>query len=93
MYKKWHDARIRVKQFKVGDQVLMFNSRPRLFLEKLKSIWSGPFIVTHSYPHKAMELYNTKGDIFKVNEQRLKLYHRGTYKDFLQVSYLRESTG
>ena len=33
--KKWHDQRILRRGFKVGDQVLLFNSRPRLFQESL----------------------------------------------------------
>ena len=39
--KKWHDARILEQDFKVGDWVLLYNSRLRLFPEKLKSKWSG----------------------------------------------------
>ncbi|XP_021775570.1 uncharacterized protein K02A2.6-like [Chenopodium quinoa] len=35
--KKWHDQHIRNKNFKVGDKVLLFNSRLRLFPGKLKS--------------------------------------------------------
>ena len=35
--KRWHDARVRVKNFKEGDQVLLFNSRLGLFPGKLKS--------------------------------------------------------
>ena len=35
--KKWHDQRILRKEFKAGDQVLLFNSRLRLFPGKLKS--------------------------------------------------------
>ena len=40
--KKWHDAHIMKKDFKVGDLVLLFNSRLKLFPGKLKSRWSGP---------------------------------------------------
>lgn len=43
--KKWHEQHIRNKNFKVGDKVLIFNSRPRLFPGKLKSKWSGPFVI------------------------------------------------
>ncbi|XP_061349967.1 uncharacterized protein LOC133295186 [Gastrolobium bilobum] len=35
--KKWHDKKILPRDFKVGNQVLLFNSRLRLFLGKLKS--------------------------------------------------------
>ena len=86
--KKWHDAKIRIKKFKEGDQVLLFNSRLRLFPGKLKSRWSGPFMVTHAYPYGAVEICNTHGEQFKVNGQRLKLYHGGTMENFRQVAYL-----
>ena len=33
--KKWHDQRILRREFKAGDQVLLFNSRLRLFPGKL----------------------------------------------------------
>ena len=46
--KKWHDQRIQRKEFREGDQVLLFNSRLRLFLGKLKSKWSGPYTVIAS---------------------------------------------
>jgi hypothetical protein len=29
--KRWHDKRIKIKQFKLGDKVLLFNSRIHLF--------------------------------------------------------------
>ena len=43
--KRWHDAHILKKEFKVGDLVLLFNSRLKLFPSKLRSRWSGPFKV------------------------------------------------
>ncbi|XP_076915348.1 uncharacterized protein LOC143574661 [Bidens hawaiensis] len=44
--KKLHDARLNDhKQFQVGDRVLLYNYRLRLFPGKLKSRWSGPFSV------------------------------------------------
>ena len=35
--KKWHDQRILRREFKAGDQVMLFNSRLKLFPGKLKS--------------------------------------------------------
>ena len=35
--KKWHDATVKIKSFQEGDQVLLFNSRLKLFPEKLQS--------------------------------------------------------
>ena len=41
--KAWHDKHIVQKEFELGQKVLLFNSRLRMFLGKLKSRWSGPF--------------------------------------------------
>ncbi|MDD0213352.1 hypothetical protein PSY81_23385, partial [Shigella flexneri] len=38
--KLWHDKHISRRDFYVGQQVLLFNSRLRLFPGKLKSRWS-----------------------------------------------------
>ena len=43
--KKWHDQLIARKNFKKGDQVLLYNSKLHLFPSKLKSRWTGPFII------------------------------------------------
>jgi hypothetical protein len=82
MYKeqtrKWHDQRIIRKDFWEGQLVLLFNSRLKLFPGKLKSRWSGPFVVHKVFPHGAIEIKNQdNGDVFKVNGQRLKPYYRG----------------
>ena len=72
--KKWDDQRILRKEFKAGDQVLLFNSKLRLFSGKLKSKWSGPFTVVSSTQFGAVTLRNDKKEEFKVNGQRLKHY-------------------
>ncbi|XP_049372824.1 uncharacterized protein LOC125837794 [Solanum verrucosum] len=72
--KKWHDAKIFKREFKVGDPVLLYNSRLRLFLEKLKSKWSGPFRVTRVFTNGSIEVEGQEGPAFKVNGQRLKSY-------------------
>ena len=46
--KKWHDQKILRKEFKAGEQVLLYNSKLKLFPRKLKSRWSGPYIVVES---------------------------------------------
>ncbi|GJU91362.1 reverse transcriptase domain-containing protein [Tanacetum coccineum] len=43
--KRIHDAKIKNRVFNVGDRVLLFNSRLKIFSGKLKSRWSGPFTV------------------------------------------------
>ena len=72
--KKWHDKHIIKKEFKEGDQVLLFNSRLKLFPRKLKSRWLGPFLVKHVFPHGAINVWSKETGAFKVNDQRLKLY-------------------
>ncbi|KAL4281009.1 hypothetical protein GQ457_03G013030 [Hibiscus cannabinus] len=73
--KKWHDRKILPKDYQPGQQVLLFNSRLKLFPGKLKSRWSGPFIITHVSPHGAITIRSPQDDNeFKVNGQRLKLY-------------------
>ena len=72
--KRVHDDRIMRRDFKEGDLVLLFNSRLRLFPGKLKSRWSGPFVVKKVYPFGAVDIAGKDGVAFKVNGQRLKAY-------------------
>nr|GEW82860.1 reverse transcriptase domain-containing protein [Tanacetum cinerariifolium] len=44
--KKLHDSKIKTRIFNDGDQVLLFNSRLKIFSGKLKTRWSGPFTIT-----------------------------------------------
>ena len=71
--KKVHDQHILRKTFSPGQKVLLYNSRLHLFPGKLRSRWTGPFIVHYAYPHGAVEIEDPhNGNIFKVNGQRLK---------------------
>ncbi|KAM6543596.1 hypothetical protein CsatB_008043 [Cannabis sativa] len=72
--KRWHDQNLVRKEFQPGQQVLLFNSRLKLFPGKLKSRWSGPFTVVKVFPYGAVELKGEGPNTFKVNGQRLKLY-------------------
>ena len=65
------------RQFQIGEWVLLFNSRFRLFPEKLKSRWSGPFQVQKVHPHGAVQVWSDRTGAFKVNGQRLKHYNQG----------------
>ncbi|XP_021730694.1 uncharacterized protein LOC110697618 [Chenopodium quinoa] len=71
--KKWHDKHIRNKIFTVGDKVLLFNSRLRLFPGKLKSKWSGTFVISRTTPYGSFEL-EVGDNKFMVNGHRLKHY-------------------
>ena len=80
--KRWHDKSISKKEFSVGDIVLLFNSRLRLFPGKLRSRWSGPFEVTKVLLSGAVEIRGKSSTPFIVNGQRLKHYHCVENKDF-----------
>ncbi|KAM6564513.1 hypothetical protein CsatB_024511 [Cannabis sativa] len=77
--KRWHDRNLVRKEFQPGQQVLLFNSRLKLFPGKLKSRWSGPFTVIKVFPYGAVELRGESPNTFKVNGQRLKLYLGGQF--------------
>nr|GFA35542.1 reverse transcriptase domain-containing protein [Tanacetum cinerariifolium] len=75
--KRIHDSKIKNRVFNVGDRVLLFNSRLKIFLGKLKTRWTGPFTVAQVFPYGTIELSQTNGPNFKVNGHRLKHYFGG----------------
>ena len=89
--KAWHDKHIERKHFTLGQQVLLFNSRLKLFPGKLNSLWSSPFIVTRVFPYGNIEITHRDKGAFKVNRQRMKLYFIGEFKSD-NVSMLLEET-
>jgi hypothetical protein len=75
--KKIHDSKIKNRVFNVGDRVLLFNSRLKIFSGKLKTRWTGPYIVAKVFPYGTVELSQNDGPNFKVNGHRLKHYFGG----------------
>nr|GEV90063.1 reverse transcriptase domain-containing protein [Tanacetum cinerariifolium] len=75
--KKFHDSKIKNRIFNVGDQVLLFKSRLKIFSGKLKTRWSGPFTITQVFPYETVELSQPDGPNFKVNGHRVKHYFGG----------------
>ncbi|GJR35593.1 reverse transcriptase domain-containing protein [Tanacetum coccineum] len=75
--KRLHDSKIKNRVFNVGDRVLLFNSRLKIFSGKLKTRWTGPFTVAQVFPYGTIELSSTNGPNFKVNGHRLKHYFGG----------------
>ncbi|XP_006580718.1 uncharacterized protein LOC114411143 [Glycine soja] len=79
--KKYHDKKLLKKDFQPGQQVLLFNSKLKLFPRKLKSKWSGPFTIKKVRPYGAVELCdphsNDPDRTWVVNGLRLKQYHGG----------------
>nr|GFC57099.1 reverse transcriptase domain-containing protein [Tanacetum cinerariifolium] len=75
--KRIHDSKIKNRVFNGGDQVLLFNSRLKIFSGKLKSCWSGPFTIAKVFPYGTVELSSANGPNFKVNGHRIKHYFGG----------------
>nr|GEW77061.1 hypothetical protein [Tanacetum cinerariifolium] len=75
--KKLHDSKIKNRIFNVGDQLLLFNSRLKIFSGKLKTRWSEPFTITQVFPYGTVELSQPDGLNFKVNGHRVKHYFGG----------------
>ncbi|CAH9085690.1 unnamed protein product [Cuscuta epithymum] len=92
--KQYHDRHIKQsREFKVGDQVLLYNSRLKLFPGKLRSRWSGPFTVTEIYPYGSIELHDPERGNFKVNGHQVKLYYGEKVSTEREVLYLKEISG
>ena len=79
--KRWHDQRILRKEFKVGELVLLYNSRLILFLGKLNSRWSGPYTTIEITLFGALTLRADSRNEFKVNGQSLKHYIEGNVNE------------
>ena len=64
--KAWHDGHIARKEFKSGQQVLLFNSRLKLFPGKLKSRWSGPFTVIQVFLYGGAKIMHQRKEPLKL---------------------------
>jgi hypothetical protein len=83
------DKRIRIKQFKLRDKVLLLDSRVHLFGHgKLRSKWKGPYLVLHAMDHDAVTLQCDDGHTFKASGQRLKLFLEPNPRNFEDVDVL-----
>ncbi|XP_024042132.1 uncharacterized protein LOC112099218 [Citrus clementina] len=68
--KAFHDKRIFRKTFEIGQKVLLYNSRFHLFPGKLKSKWSGLFVVKNVYSYGAIEIENPNNGVTFKNALR-----------------------
>nr|GFB65618.1 reverse transcriptase domain-containing protein [Tanacetum cinerariifolium] len=75
--KKLHDSKIKNCIFNVGDRVLLFNSRLKIFSGNLKTHWSGHFTITKVFPYGTVELSQPDDLNFKVNGHHVKHYFGG----------------
>ena len=80
--KAFYDKYISMKTFEPNQKVWLFNSWLKLFPEKLRSRWDGPFTVVQVFTHGAVKIHDPKiGNTFRVNGQRLKSYIEGISKE------------
>ena len=71
--KLFHDKTNGRKTFEPNQKVLLYSSRLHMFPGKLRSRWTGPFVVKVVYSYGAVEIGNPEnGNSFKFNGQRLK---------------------
>ncbi|XP_006590129.1 uncharacterized protein [Glycine max] len=92
--KAYHNKKLQRQNYHPSQQVLLFNSRLRLFPGKLKSKWPGPFVIKEVRPHGALELVDptagTPEKRWTVNGQRLQIYNGGQLERLTSVVYLND---
>ncbi|KAL1563882.1 hypothetical protein AAHA92_06301 [Salvia divinorum] len=74
--KLWHDRNLRAKHLQVAQKVLLFQSRLKLMPGKLKSRWTGPYVITSIRSNGALEIQGSppNSEPFIVNGHRVKIY-------------------
>ena len=67
----------------------LYDSKLHLFLGKIKSRWTGQFIIHQVHPNGSVDLLNSKDKRkFKVNGQRLKPYAAQFIEDKEEIPLL-----
>ena len=90
--KKENEQKIAKQDFMVGDLVLVDSSGSPCLLGKLKSKWTGSYLITHVFPLGVVELKTKEGVRFKVNTERIKLYfgHTASVNEVIEAYHLDE---
>ena len=80
------------QEFRVGDLVLVDSSRSPCLPGKLKSKWTGLYLITQVFPHGAVQLKAKEGVRFKMNRDRIKLYfgHKASGNEVIKAYHLDE---
>ncbi|MGK4272375.1 hypothetical protein, partial [Parabacteroides johnsonii] len=90
--KKENEQKSAKQEFMVGDLVLLDSSGLPCLPGKLKSKWTGPYLITQVFPHGAVELKAKEGVRFKMNRDRIKLYfgHKASGNEVIEAYHLDE---
>ena len=59
--KKENEQKSEKQEFRVGDLVLVDSSGSPCLPGKLKSKWTGPYLITQVFPHEAVQLKSQGG--------------------------------
>ena len=88
--KKENEQKSAKQEFMVGDLVLVDSSGVPCLPGKLKSKWTGPYLITQVFPHGVVELKTKEGVRCKVNRERLKLYfgHTASVNEVIEEYHL-----
>ena len=80
------------QEFMVGDLVLIDNFGVPCLPGKLKSKWTGPYLITQVFLHGAVELKSKEGVRFKMNRDQIKLYfgHKAVGNEVIEEYHLYE---
>jgi len=89
--KSLHDRTLTRKEFHIGDKVLLYHSRLKLFPGKLRSRWIGPFVVSNVFSYGAVEITSLETNkVLKVNGHRLKPFYEGWTTELIASAELAE---
>ena len=90
--KKGTEQKFAKQEFVVGDFVLVDSSGVPCLPGRLKSKWTGPYLITQVFPHGAVELKAKEGVRFKRNRDRIKLYfgHKASGNKGIEAYHLDE---
>ena len=80
------------QEFMIGDLVLVDSSGVPCLPGKIKSKWTGPYLITQVFPHGVVELKSKEGLWFKRNRNRIKLYfgHKASGNKVIEAYHLDE---
>ena len=90
--KKENEEKSAKQEFMVGDLVLVDSSGVPCLPGKLKSKWTGPYLITQVFPHGAVDLKAKEGVRFMRNRDRIKLYfgHKVSGNELIEAHHLDE---
>ena len=74
----------------VGDLMLLYNSRLHFFPVKLKSKWTGSYLVTQLFPYGAVELETKEGVRSKVTTNKNLFVHAESENEVIEAYHLDE---